>query len=83
MRVHRVLGYRPRAGGLEIVTQGDHTLDSDLPVPRSEVIGKVRGGDCSPAAVDIPIRDRVRALLRFFRLAASRLANRIRARRGA
>ena len=73
LRVHRVLGYRPRREHLEMITQGDHASGHDLPVPRSEIIGKVCGGQCSPAAIDVPFRHRLWALGRFLGLVGRRI----------
>lgn len=76
LRVHRVLGYRPRRGHLELITQGDHATSHDLPVQRCEIIGRVRGGQCSPAVIDVPFRHRLWALGRFLILLARRMIGR-------
>ena len=41
--VHRLLGYRPWAGGLALVTRGDSCPVHDAPVPRAAVLGRVEG----------------------------------------
>ena len=50
LAAHRVLGFRT-AG---LVTKGDGCVIHDAPVPRRDVIGAV--------ALDVPIRDRIRAI---------------------
>jgi hypothetical protein len=72
--LHRVLGYRPTRRGYELITRGDATPLSDAPVAASRVLGRVRGGDCAPSVVRIPLRHRLWAVLSFVRLAISRLA---------
>jgi hypothetical protein len=55
--VHRLLGYRPFAGRLALVTRGDTCPVHDAPVPLAAVLGRVRAA--SPGALA-----RWRALLR-------------------
>lgn len=64
LQVHRVLGYRPRLLGLDLVTRGDLAAAVDPPIPLSRVIGRV------PAPV--PWRDRLRALAAFARHVGAR-----------
>ena len=66
--VHRVIGYRPGAGGLQLMTQADAGDVPDAPVPISSVIGKTSG--VAPVT-------RARAAGRFLRLAARRLRERL------
>lgn len=66
--IHRLLGYRPWAGGLAAVTRGDACPGPDAPVPLPRLIGRVVGRpDLAPPAA------RVRALCGFLGLAARRL----------
>ncbi len=63
---HRLLGYRPHAGGLALVTRGDACAIHDAAVPLAAVLGKVRAA--RPA---LPVR--ARAVLRLCGLALRRL----------
>ncbi len=66
--VHRLLGYRPRRGRVELVTRGDAADSTDVPIPRARVIGRVVGGDCSSEVYRVPWAQRFRAGLEFLRL---------------
>ncbi|HEY4563785.1 MAG TPA: hypothetical protein VIJ36_12450, partial [Thermoanaerobaculia bacterium] len=63
--VHRLLGYRPWAGGLALVTRGDSCPVHDAPVPRTAVLGRVAGA--APTFLG-----RLRAAGRFLGLALGR-----------
>lgn len=63
---HRLLGYRPHAGSLALVTRGDSCPVHDAPVPLDRVLGRI-------VAVAPDLGDRAIALRRFFGLALSRL----------
>jgi len=58
---HRLLGYRPHAGGLAFVTRGDACTVHDAPVPPAAVLGRVETERPALAA-------RARAILRFLGL---------------
>jgi len=58
---HRLLGYRPFAGGLALVTRGDACVVHDAPVPPAAVLGRI-------AAARPSLAVRVRALRLFFGL---------------
>ena len=62
---HRLLGYRPHAGGLAFVTRGDACIVHDAPVPPAAVLGRIE-------AVRPALAGRARALLRFLGLALRR-----------
>ncbi|MEO6193418.1 MAG: S24/S26 family peptidase [Thermoanaerobaculia bacterium] len=68
---HRLLGYRyrPRAGGLALVTRGDSCPVHDAPVPLAAVLGRVEAARPTAAV-------RVRSLLRFLGLAGLALRRR-------
>lgn len=59
---HRLLGYRPRAGGFALVTRGDACAVHDAPVPAAAVLGRI-------AAVRPSLAVRARSLLHFAGLA--------------
>jgi hypothetical protein len=61
LAAHRVLGWRP-AG---LVTKGDHCSIHDAPVAREAIVGAVR--------VDVPLRERFRAIAALARIALQRL----------
>lgn len=62
---HRLLGYRPWAGRLALVTRGDSCPVHDAPVPLAAVLGRVGGAHPTVLA-------RLRASWRFLGLALSR-----------
>jgi hypothetical protein len=62
---HRLLGYRPWAGRLALVTRGDACPVHDAPVPLAAVLGRV--ADAHPS-----LRARLRASRRFLGLLLSR-----------
>jgi hypothetical protein len=64
--VHRLLGWRPWAGVLAGVTQGDGCPCHDAPVPRERLLGRVT----APERARPRPADRLRALSTFLRLAA-------------
>ena len=66
---HRLLGYRPHAGGLALVTRGDSCPVHDAPVPLAAVLGRVEAARPTAAV-------RVRSLLRFLGLAGRALRRR-------
>lgn len=76
LRVHRLLGWRLRAGRLEWVTGADRAAGNDVPVGRDQILGRVVA--VRPQRDLLPIRpaDRMRALVRLTRLAACRLVAR-------
>lgn len=78
--VHRLVGYRPRFRRLALVmiTQGDQCASWDAPLSIDQVIGKIRGGECSPLLVTVPLRHRLRTIVRFAGLASARLLLRLR-----
>jgi hypothetical protein len=59
---HRILGYRPHAGGFAYVTRGDACAVHDAPVPPAAVLGRI---DAARPALAL----RARAVLRFLGLA--------------
>ena len=63
---HRLLGYRPWAGGLALVTRGDACVVHDAPVPLAAVLGRVEG-------IHPGVACRLRSFLRFVALAFRRL----------
>jgi hypothetical protein len=63
--LHRVIGYRPRRSGLELLTRADAAARADLPLPLARVLGRKRGR--------VPLRTRLRALAAFAALALARL----------
>ena len=69
LTAHRLLGYRPRSGGLAVVTRGDACVVHDAPVPLAAVLGRA-GGVRPSAAV------RLACLCRFFGLVLARLGRR-------
>ncbi len=74
--VHRLIGLFPSKGNLRYITQADNSPTPDGSVTRTEIVGKVCGGDCSPDAVRIPLRHRLKAVGRFLTFAALRLRQR-------
>ena len=72
--LHRMLGYRLRGWGLELITRGDASPASDAPVAPTQVLGRLCGGNCAPSAVYVPVRDRLWAVASFLRLLIGRLA---------
>jgi hypothetical protein len=62
---HRLLGYRPRAGGFALVTRGDACAVHDAPVPPTAVLGRIETARPGLAV-------RARSLLRFLSLALRR-----------
>ena len=62
---HRLLGYRPWAGRLALVTRGDSCPVHDAPVPLAAVLGRVE--DAAPTVLA-----RLRASGRFLGLALGR-----------
>jgi hypothetical protein len=74
VKLHRFLGYRPFPKRLALVTQGDHNSACDAHSDLSDVIGRVSGGGRSPYLVKVPLRHRIWALSRFFKLVYERLA---------
>lgn len=62
---HRLLGYRPHAGGMAFVTRGDACVVHDAPVPPAAVLGRI---DAARPALAV----RARAVLRFLGLALRR-----------
>lgn len=69
LTAHRLLGYRPRAGGLAVVTRGDACVVHDAPVPLAAVLGRAEGARPSWAV-------RLSSVLRFFGLALARFGRR-------
>jgi signal peptidase I len=63
---HRLLGYRPWAGGLALVTRGDACVVHDAPVPAAAVLGRIES--IHPGAAF-----RLWSFLRFIALAIRRL----------
>jgi hypothetical protein len=58
---HRLLGYRPHAGGVALVTRGDACSVHDAPVPPAAVLGRIEAARPALAV-------RARSLLRFISL---------------
>ncbi|WP_295393055.1 S24/S26 family peptidase [uncultured Thiodictyon sp.] len=71
--IHRVIGVYWRAGRLHYLTQGDAAAHPDAAVTACQILGPVRGGDCSGQLVRVPLRHRCWALWRFGRFMAARL----------
>jgi signal peptidase I len=69
LTAHRLLGYRPGAGGLALVTRGDSCAVHDAPVPLAAVLGRAAGA--RPAAAL-----RLASCFRFLGLALARLGRR-------
>lgn len=69
LTAHRLLGYRPGAGGLALVTRGDSCAVHDAPIPFAAVLGRPAGARPSAAV-------RLGCLFRFFGLALARLGRR-------
>jgi hypothetical protein len=63
---HRLLGYRPHAASLALVTRGDACVVHDAPVPLAAVLGRIETAHPSFAV-------RARAVLRFCGLVLRRL----------
>lgn len=61
---HRLLGYRPSAGGLALVTRGDACVTHDAPVPLAAVLGRV---DSSRPGAAVRLRSFLRYLALVFR----------------
>ena len=76
--LHRVIGYRPRLGRLQLITKGDNGPSWDAALAMDQVIGKVCGGACSPLLVAVPFRHRLRTVLRFLGPASVRILRRFR-----
>ena len=74
--VHRLIGLFPAEGSLRFLTQADNSPTADASVTRDAILGKVCGGQCSPIAVNIPLRHRAKAVGRFLSFLASRLRQR-------
>lgn len=71
--LHRLIGFRPRGGAFDLVTQGDGCSTHDAPVRGEQVIGKVCGGDCAPELARVPFRHRLKAVVRFAGVVRRRL----------
>ncbi|HEV2843365.1 MAG TPA: S24/S26 family peptidase [Thermoanaerobaculia bacterium] len=69
LTAHRLLGYRPRSGGLALVTRGDACVVHDAPVPLAAVLGRAQGARPSIAV-------RLSSLFRFLGLVLARLGRR-------
>lgn len=76
--LHRLMGYRPRLGRLQLITKGDSSPSWDAALAIDQVIGKVCGGACSPLLVAVPFRHRLRTVIRFLGLASVRILRRLR-----
>ena len=76
LTVHRIIGSYRRAGCLHYLTQADSAERPDPPVRPELILGCVRGGDCAQALVKVPLRHRLRAVLRFLRVVLRVLARR-------
>lgn len=71
--VHRLLGGYSKGRGWRWLTQADNARWPDAAVPAEQIIGKVCGGQCTPAMVRVPFVHRLRAILRFFLFVLIRL----------
>ena len=76
--LHRVIGYRPGQGGLELVAQGDRARSADAAIGAARVIGRVCEGDGGVSLMKVHLHQRVLAVGRFFRYLLRGLASRIR-----
>lgn len=65
LALHRVLGAYQRRGEWRYLTQGDLAMRPDRAVTAAEILGRVRGGECSPRLIQVPTWHRLRALGRF------------------
>ncbi len=74
--LHRLMGYRPRWGRLQLITKGDNCPSWDAALAIDQVIGKVCGGACSPLLVAVPFRHRLQTVIRFLGLASVRVLRR-------
>lgn len=74
--VHRLIGLFPAKGSLRYLTQADNSPTADGSVAREAILGKVYGGQCSPIAVNIPLRHRAKAVSRFLMFLATHLRHR-------
>ena len=75
--LHRVLGYWPRGWRLGLVTRGDASPSYEAAFGLDDVVGKVRGGECSPLLAGVPVRHRLWAVGRFLALVGRRLIRRL------
>lgn len=64
--LHRLLGAYWRGGMLRYITQGDNSVAPDHFVHKSQLLGKVCGGDGSKLLAHPSLRHRIYALWRFF-----------------
>ena len=76
LTIHRIIGSYRRAGRRHYLTQADSAERPDPPVPHELILGRVRGGECAPALVQIPLSHRLRAGARFLRVVLRVLARR-------
>lgn len=74
--VHRLIGMFPAKGSLRYLTQADKSPTPDGSFTRDAILGKVCGGQCSPLAVNIPLRHRAKAVGRFVTFIGTRLRQR-------
>ncbi len=75
---HRLIGYYPHRGGLNIVTRADNAGSADAAIDSSQIIGRVAGGECAKSAVSVPVGYRIKAMGHFTLLVVKHLGRRIR-----
>lgn len=63
--VHRLLGCYFKGKGWRWLTRADTAIWPDTAVPTERIVGKVCGGDCSPALIRPTVTHRWEALRRF------------------
>ncbi len=70
--IHRLLGYRWRAGDIELIARGDASPRADVPIPLARVIGRLQTGR-KETVTAIPLHHRLHALFGFAGLVVKRL----------
>lgn len=65
--LHRVIGVYWKRGGWKFMTQGDAAERPDSAMRSAQILGRVCGGECSEVILQVPLRQRLRALFRFLR----------------
>jgi hypothetical protein len=72
--LHRVIGGYLRGGQWQYLTQADAASWPDNAVAPAQILGKARGGDCSPLIARVPLHHRLHALGRFLRFCVGRVS---------
>jgi len=79
---HRLIGIFPRKGRWYFVSRADSAAKADVPVPGTQIIGRVLGGECVETVVLVPIRYRIKAVGQFAWLIGKRIGYRFMRRFG-